>query len=307
MKTVNNKNLAFSDLPIYEDKKAEGNHLNHQANSNEAQVDEEEMADLYASPMNSIANRPLNLTLINKRKLHNSFQQQNGTTDDCSKRAKTEDDSSENENHSPKSNEDQERSSSQEPDIKSASRNSILQHFYSFIQRKMNNGELDGRAKPSELHSDKFSLPESEKRRSSSRDGSENHFTTEYSANGEKLPSPHAYDSDYGLDYNAAVSRRLANTNTAKLMEFWKAMTGISQANGTHENDNGSIHDYSPTMIPRSSDFDVRSSTHSSFNSSPTPSIIPERTMRQNNWAVKVNDNLTPVAPVFQYIGLSRD
>lgn len=235
--------------------------------------------------VSAISTCPLNLSLLTKKRAMEEDLYDNDGEHSCgSKRSKRENEASENDEKQEVTNHHYNQEGFHlEQDEGDKSKSSILQHFYSFIRRKTD--DINQPNQPLEElinNRERASIPPmpTTQERSDSEVEKQMHNGFHH----RQSTSPITPERKL-LDYNAALTRHIAaRAAPATFMDIWNAMTvnALARAKSNKE-----LHRTSPpfpSLVNLPTDYEQKTN---SPNSAPT-AAIPERTMRQNNWAVKV-------------------
>lgn len=234
--------------------------------------------------VSSMAPHPLNLSLLRKKRaMDEEDMYEHDTEHSCSsKRSKRE--------HENSSETDEKQEDIVVDDYKEdfhaegdKSKSSILQHFYSFIRRKTD--DTNSPNTPQEetaINRERVEiLPTSAESDADRLRQIAPHLMMERA-------SPLAVPPEKSLfDYNTALSRHIAaRGGPATFMDIWNAMTvsALARAKSNGYKEQHRTSPPFPNVIGLSGDYEQKANLPTSASTA----AIPERTMRQNNWAVKV-------------------
>ncbi|XP_077972097.1 uncharacterized protein LOC144427177 [Styela clava] len=245
-----------------------------------------------------IKTSPLNLSMLSKKRAIESLMNSETIQDGVIKRPRRENDITDDEE---KQENEQQSDEVEENEDDEKSKTSILKHFYSFIRRKADQNGIDGRPNTEALNQgdeDQKFPTEAYKPQPETFERLRSLYNLQATINNGNV-SPTLLDKNmYALEYNAAMSRQLAaRANTNNLMDVWSAMAANAIARAKN-NEVSDIQRRSPTFATATglngnaqngNEYETKLSTSNIYATSPaSTNAIPERTMRQNNWAVKV-------------------
>lgn len=235
---------------------------------------------------------PLNLSLLTKKRAMEEDLYENDAEHSCgSKRSRRENEASEHDDEKQEelTNHDYNQDGFQlERDDGDKSKAGILQHFYSFIRRKTDDTNRSDRPLEEIVNNrERASIPPVPVTQERSDSEAEKQMHNGFHHMIDRQSTSPITPERKLLDYNAVLSRHMAaRTVPPTFMDIWNAMTvnALARAKSNKE-----LHRTSPPFpslvnLPVPTDYEQK---NNSPNSAPTTSI-PERTMRQNNWAVKV-------------------
>lgn len=231
---------------------------------------------------------PINLSLLTQKRALEEDLYENDAEHSCgSKRSKRENEASENDEKQEEiPNYDYNQESFHLERDGDKSKSSILQHFYSFIRRKTD--DTNPTSQPLEEivnNRERANIPPmpTAQERSDSEVEKQRHNGFHHMIDRQST-SPVTPERKL-LDYNAALTRHIAaRTAPATFMDIWNAMTVNALARAKSNKELHRTSSPFPGLVSLPTDYEQK---NNSPNSAQT-SAIPERTMRQNNWAVKV-------------------